>query len=97
MGELETFRDHYRKMAKSEHRPECAHLIPEPDRLPWDLVYSSDGIPESLQWRGPKPPWSPAPCDCGLSDDERALFARLADEIDAHLSAGDDEPLWSAS
>lgn len=93
MSELTTFRDHCRKMAKAEHRPECAHLRPEPYWQAWTVVYGADGIPESMQWRGPKPAWSPPPCDCNLSDDERELFARLAGEIDAHL----DEPLWGAT
>ena len=89
MSELGAFRDHCRRMAEAEHRPECASLRPEPYWVAWAL--SPDGM--TMYWRGPKPPWSPAACDCHLTDAERALFARLADEIDAHLS-NDDEPLW---
>ena len=86
MNDLVRFRDHCRKMAKAEHRPECASLRPEPYWQPWALV--DDGL--ALAWRGPKPAWQPAPCDCHLSDDERALFDRLAGEVDAYLN----EPLW---
>ena len=93
MSTLTTFRDHCRAMAKAEHRPECAHLRPEPFWQAWDLINGDDGIATGMFWRGPKPAWEPAPCDCHLSDDERALFTRLADEVDAYLTE-EDEPLW---
>ena len=93
MSELETFRDHCRKMAKAEHRPECASLRPGPYWSAWAAgSLDQAGNIASLVWLGPKPEWQPAPCDCNLNDADRALFARLAGEVDAYL--GDDEPLW---
>lgn len=65
MSALDQFRDHCRKMATAEHKPECAgHL---PSRWGWAREIHPDP-------------------NCGgcLTDDDRALFALLADEVEAY-------------
>ena len=93
MTELETFRDHCRAM--SDPNPPRLDIGPLCRRL----------------WRGDKPdhercarvaPEGACGCECHpwndpASEADRALWTRLADEIDAYLSAGDDEPLWGDS
>ena len=94
MSELETFRDHCRKMADAGHSPDCAFATGKAlDR--WGHFHLFREWPEKWGARPSGPP-KPCPGDC-VSDADRALFTRLADEIDAYLTPDADEPLWGAS
>lgn len=84
MSQLTAFRDHCRKMADAEHKPECPSL---PANIPywpaWHGIYDDAGDIEALGWNGP-PPSAPTCAGCN-SDTDRALFARMAAEVDQHL------------
>lgn len=81
MSGLTRFRDHCRRMSTAEHKPECPSLTAREPH--WDAwILAEDG--KSMTWRGPKPPWTPPTCDGCLTDADRALFERLADEVDAY-------------
>lgn len=81
---VETFRAHCARMATAEHKPECPSLTArEPYWSEWSAEYI-DGEPMQLRWLGPKPRWEPPTCDGCLTDDERALFARMAAEAAAY-------------
>ena len=67
VSDLTVFRDHARKMATADHKPDCRK--PETD---------------VRGWRGRHP--DPACAGCNSVED-RALFGRLADEVDAYLEA----------
>ncbi len=82
MSDLTVAAAHYRRMAAAEHKPECASLGPK-SRPVWDVNYD-DGIPSSMRWVGVIIPRPGCP-GCNPQTD-RDLFARLADEIDAHLA-----------
>jgi hypothetical protein len=91
MSDLERFRDHCRTMAAEDaHTPECVAATNEAGRR-WDYLRMF------REWRlswGERPDGPPMPCPGGcISDADRLLFSRLADEVDAYL-AHDDEPLW---
>ena len=64
MSDLTTFRDHARRMAEAEHKPECKRPRP---------VYG---------WATSATP----PCPGCVTDADRALWRRLADEVDAYLT-----------
>jgi len=92
MSILTDFRDHCRKMAKVEHKPECPSLGPK-SRPIWAPLGNANGDIEALQWLGMTP--APPTCDGCVSDVDRAWFAHLANEVDAYLAAGGaDEPLF---
>lgn len=74
MSDLERFRDHARRMATAEHKPECTSLIPGEWRYPRN----------ALSMAGPTW-WEPPACPGCITDAERVLWARLADETDAYL------------
>lgn len=84
MSDLTKFRDHAAAMARAEHKPECPSLHPVPwppgGWVPTDGEDSMNG----LTWIGPPPP--PPECSGCLTDADRALFARLAGEVDAYLA-----------
>lgn len=94
---LTAFRDHARRMAEAEHKPDCPHVTAvEPYWPPggwapidadgnWDV--GGTGI-HGLGWLGPKPEWSPPPCDGCITDADRAQWRRLANEVDDYR-AGD--------
>lgn len=85
MSALTEFRNHCRKMATVEHKPECPSLPANRPHWPtWAAVYGDDGELEALRWNGPRPP-VPA-CDGCNSADDRALFARMASEVDDYLA-----------
>lgn len=85
MSTLTTFRDHCRKMARAEHKPECPTLHPWRPR--WDWVATRRGeshehFPDGeYDWR-PEPP-KPKCAGCNTKADQ-ALFAQLADEVDRY-------------
>lgn len=81
MSELERFRDHCREMAEAEHKPECRVFV---EVKPWPRWAPA-------HWQHPDPDC----LGCNLSDD-RDLFRRLADEVDAYLT-DDDAPLWEGA
>ena len=84
MSSLTEFRDHCRKMARSEHKSDCPSLGPRSFPV-WEPVYDIDETcPSGLRYMGHTPP----PPECGgcLSGEERALFAQLAGEVDAYLA-----------
>ncbi len=80
---VERFRDHCRRMAESEHKPECPSLG-SPSHPVWVGVYEQDdGIPSAMRLVGFTP--DPPKCDGCMSDADRALFARLATEATMYL------------
>lgn len=91
MSSLSAFRDHCRRMAEAEHKPDCPHVTAAEPYWPpggwapvdhdgnWD---NSGGPIVALGWLGPKPEWSPPACDGCIGADDRALWKRLADEVD---------------
>lgn len=84
---LERFRDHCRAMSTAQHKLECPSLVTK--RPFWDswraVRATNDPMPSCLIWNGPLPPWEPPKCDGCVTDAERALFARLAGEVDDYL------------
>lgn len=84
MSALTAFRDHCRKMAAAEHKPECPSLtaVPPPRIYP---KYDEDGYIYAMGINLEALSWKPPPCDGCLSDADRALFARLAGEVDTYL------------
>lgn len=94
MSELETFRDHCRAMA--DWKPPEPHIKVgawcRDLRTEYPHIEALDeGKPDHGMCT-----WDKCACPChprppGPSDADRALFARLADEVDAYL-ASDDEP-----
>ena len=107
MTELETFRDHARRLSESAHRDDCDRIHRIVKTSEW---LSNLGLDDTLSCpdeTGHEPHewtstngigwWCPGLCGGCATDAQRGLWTRLADEIDAYLSAGDDEPLWGAS
>lgn len=81
MTDLERFRVYARTMATAEHTPTCAER-----RAEWVLqtrLQAHFDVPDP----GPRPE-----CDGCVTDDDRALWARLADEATAYLDEG--PTLW---
>lgn len=90
---LESFRDHCKRMATAQHKPECPSLTArepywsgwapiDPDTGEWD---TTGGFPRALGFLGTRPPWKAPKCDGCVSDDDRALFGRLASEADQYM------------
>ena len=78
MSELTTFRDHARIMSLRKHRPDC---------LLWKKVGHYAHLC-SDECTHPEPR-----CPGCVTDADRALWARLADEVDAYLSHEEEEAL----
>lgn len=77
MSDLTTFRDHCRTMATAEHKPGCQEGQADAVRK-WTMAQ---------KW-GPgwgEPDEQPTPCPGCNSEADRALFARLAAEVDDYL------------
>ena len=92
MSDLSAFRDHARRMSAALHKPDCPHITARKPYWPmWSLA--DDG--SHMTWNGPEPPWSPPACPGCITDADRALWARLADEADAYLSRNVDEGLFA--
>jgi hypothetical protein len=97
VSDLESFRDHCRRMADAEHKPECCQCGSS-----WccGCVGHPAGKPTGwAQWQWndhaevcPGNPTAP-PCPGCVTNADRVLWTRLADEVDAYLSH-DDAPLW---
>lgn len=81
MSQLDEFRRHCARMATALHKPECPSLGP-PSRPVWGTVTGDDGIPSALRWVGNTP--APPSCDGCNSVADRALFARLASEVEQY-------------
>lgn len=83
---LDLFRDHCRKMAESEHKPDCPMLNwTEPFWTPFMPIWDDDGTCRSMGWVGPKPTtgaFARPVCDGCNDEDDRNLFARLAAEVE---------------
>lgn len=101
MSDLTAFRDHARAMAQAQHKPDCPSLTAREPYWPpggWVPMDGNDPM-NGLRWIGPKPPWSPPDCDGCVTNADREMWARLADEIDHYLhpeqDAGDDDALWT--
>ncbi len=76
---LDTFRRHARQMVDAEHAPDCPHITArKPFWHAWTLT--PDG--QSMSWNGPEPKWEPPPCSGCITDEDRAMWARLATEVD---------------
>lgn len=74
MSELSTFAAHARAMASAEHTPECVERLVKWDRR--EALRRYVDIPDP----GPRPT-----CPGCVTDDDRARWAALADEVDAYL------------
>lgn len=86
MSDLSKFRDHCRKMATAAHKPECPSLPENQPHWPPRGCRAIRAVGELVLGRRNGPP-PPAPkCDGCLTDADRALFAQMAGEIDAHLA-----------
>lgn len=101
MSELERFRDHCREMAnwqppKTKERTLVAHMCRDlRERYPHggDEFGPHHGLCAGTE----------CACEChprpepvkGPTDEERALWARLADEVDAYLTTDEDEGLFA--
>jgi hypothetical protein len=73
VSDLRTFRDHADRMATAEHKPEC-------QRLGYKTIHGRTFYRTE----------SPDPlCPGCVTEADRVLWRRLADEVDAYLS--DDE------
>ena len=79
MPELEQFLRHCRAMSTAEHKPECRRA---------DHLARCWGIREA--WTHPDPA-----CTGCVTDADRALWARLADEVEAYLSHEEEGALFS--
>lgn len=91
---VRAYAEHARRMATAEHTPECVEKRRDALRKAgpkWDVNYDDAGDPVSLSWLGTVPP--PNPCPGCVTDAERDLWARLADEAEAYLARDDEETL----
>ena len=82
MSDLTTFRDHARAMSKAKHKPEC------------DDAYEDAYLAQNLS-RTEFMADCPRACPGCVTDDDRALWARLADEADAYQSRHAEEGLFA--
>ena len=102
MSDLEQLRDHARRLSTSAHRDDCEriHRIMHVDRRL--MRYDLDHTLSCADTTGHEPHewisdngfdwWCPGLCGgCG-SDKERAMWAGIADELDAYLTVEDDGP-----
>lgn len=90
MNELGAFGTHARVMATADHKPECAGT---PERIA-DRARRRVGY--LRLFREAPPEVQPIdPCPGCVSDADRALWARLADEVDAYLNHDADEGLFA--
>lgn len=92
MSDLTRFRDHARAMSTAEHKPECDHLTAKPPPR-WLSLIDDEGYiyamalnPEALSWERPR-------CPGCITDTDRALWDRLANEADAYLDRNREETL----
>ncbi len=82
-------------MAEAEHLPDCPTLTAKKPYWPrWAPIdeegnwCARSGKPfVALGWLGPEPEWVPPTCGGCVSTEDRALFARLAAEVDGYLDA----------
>jgi hypothetical protein len=93
MSDLTTFRDHARKMSTAEHKPECEG---DPGcawtyRPPCGFGTCGDGCKAPTTER-PRPDPN---CPGCVTDADRALWTRLADETDAYLARNVEEGLFA--
>lgn len=102
MSDLETFRDHCQRMADSRHLDDCEriHRVTKAlagygSELDWTISCADLTGHEPHEWVGDRGfDWyCPGLCSGCMPDAQRALWTRLADEVDAYLSH-DDAPLW---
>lgn len=89
MSDLSSFRDHARAMSTAEHKPECTGT---PERIA-SRERDRRGYRAIFREEHPKlPPLEP--CLGCVTDTDRALWLRLADEVDAYLTH-DEEGLFA--
>ncbi len=89
MSDLTAFRDHAAAMAEARHKPECPSLR---KRRP---IYGPDYIGENGKVYGShQVGWDEPPaCPGCVTDEDRALWTRLADEADRYLYREPEETL----
>jgi hypothetical protein len=80
MSDLSTLADHARKMSTARHKPECP---PRHRRPQWVNDHDSDGL-----FTGGHE--DPPPCPGCVTDADRALWTRIADEIDDYLTPAEE-------
>jgi hypothetical protein len=86
MSDLQAFAAHARTMSTAEHKPNC----PPRDRV---KLWINEWSEEEGCWGGYE---KPAKCFGCVTDSDRALWTRLADETDAYLSRFQDDSLFGA-
>lgn len=87
MSELSVFRDHCRTMAAWKSGRGCERC--RGNHNPWTVTTWREPNHDACQGGDCR-------CECRKpSKADRALFKRLADEVDAYLTADDDEGLFA--
>ena len=95
MSDLATMRDHARVRAASAHRADCQRTKRGHQTGPRRAPCDRDDAHELHEWIYRDLTWNcPGICGGCQRADQRALWAQIADEIDAYLTREDDEPLW---
>ena len=79
-------------MVTAEHLDDCPHITARPPR---SMIprYDAEGYIEAMVLNPEAWDWKPPPCDGCISDADRALWQRLADEADAYLDREPEETL----
>lgn len=100
MSDLTQFRDHARFMASREHAEGCAPALSSRSRAHRGVQKwcGNRGAHDEHEWTGNTrfggldvTWWCAGRCSGCVSDAERDLWTRLADEIDAYLKPADDD------
>lgn len=103
MSDLEQLRDHARFMADREHGVNCPPQRARPTKTHdhrGEKWCGDTGAHDEHTWTGPSrfgsafyPEWTCLGICAGcLPDNERRLWAQIADEIDVYLTPPDDGP-----
>lgn len=102
---LPTLRDHFLRMSKAEHLDDCPSITARKPYWPVWAPIDEDGNwcgrsgkpSVALGWLGPEPKWEPPTCDGCIPQSDRALFARLAGEVDDYLTEKAEPALFPAT
>lgn len=78
MSDIAAFGAHARAMSTAQHKPECCGRRPNPNP----------------RWGSAATVYPDPACPGCVTDADRALWARLADEVDAYLTPEDEGVLF---
>jgi hypothetical protein len=90
MSDLSAFRDHARAMSKAKHKPECVARSEA-----WGRARAMFERWRGIHWADVPDPGPRPECKGCVTSQDRALWARLADEADAYLSRNTEEGLFT--